>query len=216
MPSEALRTLWKQFSGASIQNSESKWFLPDSKLVQTIQEFDPLLEECLREANIEQLEQKEILSVIRNGGQKVFAILVLMQGHPVELMLNFMRGDQMLQNNLDARLPFGVDELKLVIKDDILAGEFFRRQWELLSPLFRSDRTHRELKHQTILPFIQEMQIPHGEGGCGIVTKVTLHAAHHHFKQDFNVISEVSFPILFHNYRVSDACRSRWLENKSK
>lgn len=216
MPSDALRTLWKQFTGASIQNSESKWFLPDSKLVQILQESDQLLEECLREANIEQLEQKEILSVIRHGGQKVFAILVLMQGHPVELILNFMRGDQMLQNNLDAKLPFSVDELKLVIRDDLLAGEFFRRQWELLSPLFRSDRTHRELKHQTILPFVQEMQIPHGEGGCGIVTKVTLHAAHHHFKQDFNVISEVSFLILFYNCKVSDASRSRWLENKSK
>ncbi len=131
-------------------------------------------------------------------------------------MLNFMRRDLMLENNVDARLPFSIDELKLVIKDDLLAGEFFRRQWELLSPLFRPDRTHRELKHQNNLPFIQEMQIPHGEGGCGIVTKVTLHAAHHHFKQDFNVISEVSFLILFRKFKVSDASRLWWLENKSK
>lgn len=195
MSSGALGTLWAQFRRASIRNIDAKDFIPDSKLVQILKQADSNLEQCLMEANIDPLEYEEILSVIRNGGQKVFTILVLMQGHPVKLILNFMRGDQMLQSVLDAKLPFSIEELEDILKDDLLASDFDERQWKVLSPLFRFDRTHRELKHQTILPFIDVKKLKNGEGGCGTVTKVTLHADHHRFRQDFSVVSAVSLSI---------------------
>lgn len=183
MSSNALNTLWKKFGEASIENSDGKRFLPDSKLFEVLEEEDINLEQCLLEGEVQEVDREEVLLSIRDGAQKLFAILVLMQGHPVKLMLNFMRRDQMLQTSLDARLPFSIKDLRLILKDKTLASHFDRWQWEVLSPLFKADRTHRELKKNTILPFIHEEPIPNAKGGYGIVTKVTLHEAHHCFTQ---------------------------------
>lgn len=141
------------------------------------------LGQCLRERKIQEVDCEEVLSEIRDGAQKLFAILVLMQGHPVNLILNFMRRDQMLRTSLDSKLPFRIKDLRLILQDKPLASDFDRWQWEVLSPLFKPDRTHRELMKKTILPFIREELMPDAKGGFSVMSKVTLHQSHHCFDQ---------------------------------
>ena len=183
MSSSALNTLRDRFNKAYIHKPDGRWFIPDSKLFEVLEDEDGNLEQCLREGQIPEVERDEVLMLIRDGAQKMFAIVVLMQYHPVRLILKFMRKDQMLQTSLDARLPFSLNDLNRILQDKSLAHEFDRGQWEVLSPLFRPDRSHRELEAKTILPFVREEPIPGAKGGFGIVSKVTLHEAHHCFDQ---------------------------------
>ena len=193
MSSSALNTLWDRFNNAYIHKLHGGRFIPDSRLFEILEDEEDNLEQCLREGQIPEVERDEVLMLIRDGAQKLFATLVLMQYHPVRLILNFMRKDQMLQTSLDGRLPFSLDDLNRILQDKNLAHEFDRGQWEVLSPLFSPDRSHRELEAKTILPFIREEPIPSAKGGFGIVSKVTLHQAHHCFDQLPN--SMISRPI---------------------
>ena len=183
MSSSALNTLCDRFNNAYIHKPHGGRFIPDSKLFEVLEDEDDNLEQCLKEGQIPVVERDEVLMLIRNGAQKLFAIIVLMRYHPVRLILDFMRKDQMLQTSLDARLPFSLNDLNRILQDKSLAHDFDRGQWEVLSPLFRPDRSHRELEAKTILPFIHEEPILGAKGGFGIVSKVTLHEAHHCFDQ---------------------------------
>jgi len=192
MSKNALETLFRKFTEALVENADSKTFLPDSDLIRLLEEAEPNLKQCLINAQVDPLEHDEVLELIRHGGRKVFATLVLMNNHPVNLILKFMAGDQMLWNELDARLPFALVELNLILGDDHLAKLFYLKQWVLLSPLFKSDRAHREFEKHTILPFVHVDDIKNGQGGCGTVTRVTLHKTQHRFRQASNVTSHVS------------------------
>lgn len=181
MSSDSLDALYKRFTEASIENASGQRFLPNSTISGILEDEDDCLEHRLRQGGIEKVDIEEALALTRNGAQKIFVVLVLLQGHPIRLIKNFMTWDQMLQVPLDAKLPITIKDLCLILKDKALAIQFDQYQWEVLSPMFMADRSHRKLKKKTILPFIREERIPNAKGGYGIVSRVTLHQAHHGF-----------------------------------
>lgn len=173
-----------------VRNSVDKTFLPDATLAAILQDFD--LEAGLKEAGLSPVSfRREAKEAIHTGGSKVFAILVLMQGHPLHLIHGILKTDQLTGRTLDSRLPFNIPELleafHLGSKDDKLeenedwATQFCRLQWQLISPFFKEDRIHRLLRFETILPFTKCELLPN-PGAYADVYDVTLDGAHHGFE----------------------------------
>lgn len=163
--------------GAMIENYEGKKFLADSTLARITSETD--LEGCLCEAEVGPATvRKEVHDTVLNGGNKTFAILAMMESQPVELVLNFLKVDQLNLGNLDSRLPYKyMDHLKEILGSHPLAFEFFNCQWFVMSPLFREDRSDRNFNEHTVFPFVKKVKI--GSGAYGDVYEVTLHETHH-------------------------------------
>jgi hypothetical protein len=177
MSASRLETFHQQLKAGMIENFEGKSFQPDSVLFQIL--HDTNLDACLREAGVTlvSLPEKD-RERIRTEGQKLFALLALLKTKCVELIVNFIKADQLLDASLDGFLPCKrIDDISDILENNLLATEFFDTQWSLTALLFREDRGHRDLRKQTILPFIARTTI--GSGGYGQVYKVTLDPRHH-------------------------------------
>ncbi|KAE9363351.1 kinase-like protein [Stipitochalara longipes BDJ] len=177
MSASKLETLHQRMKAGMIENFEGKSFLLDSVLFQILHDTD--LDACLREAGVTlaSLPDKD-RERIRKGGQKLFALLALLKTKSVELIVNFIKADQLLDASLDAFLPCKrIDDISDILENNLLATEFFDTQWSLTAPLFYEDGSHRDLRKQTILPFIVRTTI--GRGGYSQVYKVTLDSRHH-------------------------------------
>ncbi|KAH8706168.1 hypothetical protein BGZ61DRAFT_575664 [Ilyonectria robusta] len=159
MPKPKLQSLRSQLMGAMIENYEGKKFLADSTLARITSETD--LEGCLCEAEVGPATvRKEVHDTVLNGGNKTFAILAMMESQPVELLLNFLKVDQLNLGNLDSRLPYKyMDHLKEILGSHPLAFEFFNCQWFVMSPLFREDRSDRNFNEHTAKLACKEMAV---------------------------------------------------------
>jgi hypothetical protein len=118
----------------------------------------------------------DIVDKIMKGGQKVFAILVLLKGEEARIV-DFMKHDQFQHAPLDFKLPFSMETLSGIVPE--IAEEFYRIQWEFVAPVFSRGVVHRELHERTRLPFVQNVLI--GDGGFGDVYEVELHPDHQIF-----------------------------------
>lgn len=128
---------------------------------------------ALRQAGISALQIDDLAIKIYKGGQKVFAILVLLKGEESKIA-NFITHDQFAQSQLDFKLPFSLELLNTIIPD--IADEFFETQWEFVAPVFSRGVIHRELHDRTKLPFLQNTEI--GSGGFGDVYEIQLDPDH--------------------------------------
>ncbi|KAK3387403.1 kinase-like domain-containing protein [Podospora didyma] len=173
-----LEALRDQLSGTMAKNFEGKVFLPDLTCRNIISAAD--IEGCLREAELGPATLRdEVVSAIQNGGQKLFAILALMQGNHVGLLVNFLSVDHLNTGTLDARLPFQLGQLMEMFGDPVQAASFYQTQWALTSPLFREDRSDRKFNNDTVLPFMTRTL--KGSGVSGKVYEVVFHNSHHAF-----------------------------------
>lgn len=97
------------------------------------------------------------------------------------LIANFVEKDYFLKDTVvDSRLPFSVEALEAILSNKRLAIRFETRQWDVISPYFRSERNHRIFPENIILPFTHQEAIR--EGGFGQIWKVRLPSRHHGFE----------------------------------
>ena len=115
----------------------------------------------------------EFVEMIRNGGQRTFAILITI--YRPEQIVAFAEHDQFQTATLDSKLPYCKADLEKILPEGDRV-DFFEKQWEFTAPIFRRGAGHRCLKQRTIFPFLESAF--QGEGAAGDVHKVKLHRSH--------------------------------------
>lgn len=136
-------------------------------------------------ASVEEVYRRdEAVQLVLRGGRKVFAVLTILNEEP--MLVSFLETDTALSKSLDSRLPIAESALLSLFANsahgDVIAKEFFDRQWEFIAPLFRPNISHRVFDDMTVMPFVWGSKISAGEGAFGYVDKVTLHARHQGFE----------------------------------
>jgi hypothetical protein len=148
-----------------------KYFVPEGSLQGQITYSD--VQSLVIGCGIEDFRQQEIVDSVLLKATKIFAILVLMD--KVVLIIDFIKADQLLNQELDSKLPFSFDNLqKIIPQDDV--QDFYEKQWEFVAPLFSKDKGHRLLDVDTILPFAKDDQ--RDEGGFGWIFHTKIHSRH--------------------------------------
>ncbi|KAL9032562.1 MAG: hypothetical protein Q9180_006432, partial [Flavoplaca navasiana] len=127
----------------------------------------------LRTSMVQLHRENEAISTIRYGGQKTFAILVMI--HKPHSIIAFVEKDQLQTTAIDSRLPYSKADLDkiLPVADSV---DFFERQWEFTAPVFRRRTGHRCLYDRTVFPFLKSTD--HGKGASGDVYMVKIHRSH--------------------------------------
>ena len=75
------------------------------------------------------------------------------------------------RNELDARLPFGQEQLSEILHED--AKLFLRSQWDFLPHIFQGDH-HQHIPDSYVLPFLNDKRLDELEGGFGAISEVTV------------------------------------------
>ncbi|KAI0966951.1 kinase-like domain-containing protein [Xylaria arbuscula] len=157
---------------ALVENHESKWYMPYSRLDGILDENT--LREIITTCGIQPYKWEEVLGEVARGGKKIFGILVMLRKE--QEIVRFIENDYMQGQPLDAKLPFGKPELIAILGEE--NGElFYRKQWTMSVPRFRGDSSHRIFDKATIFPFTQERKI--GAGAFGTIYEVKLDPEHH-------------------------------------
>ncbi len=151
---------------------EDRYIIPHQAL-HRLMTRDVVLDAIKNCEDIPVFHQDSTVDAIMRGGRKIFSVLVLLKGEEWSIT-KFREHDQLQNSRLDARLPFSIDTLNLIVLE--IADEFYEKQWELIGPIFSKDIVHRFLQPETRLPFIHNEKI--GEGGFGVVYKVKLDPDH--------------------------------------
>ena len=133
-----------------------------------------VLRDCLKSSKAPLHRVDEIITLVRQGGCRTFAILIMIR--MLHHLMRFVESDELQRVHLDSRLPYTLSNLEsiLLCKDD--ADEFFEQQWEFTAPVFRRRAGHRSLHDQTVFPFLESKY--QGSGARGTVYKVELHPQH--------------------------------------
>lgn len=149
-----------------------RYIIPDCVLPTIIDEntVDAVLAKC----SIAVHKRSEIASAIVDGGKKVFAILIL--GGQQRLVSKFLEHDGLQKTDIDSKLPFNLPQLCSIFGNNDAADTFFELQWELVSPIFGNDRSHRMLHEDSILPIVRETFL--SKGGFGDVYAIQLVETH--------------------------------------
>ena len=157
------------------KNFRARLFLPELSLHKLMQKESVCT--ALAELKIEHYRREELAREIVQRARKVFAILLLIgHGEAIEVMF---KHDSLQQLSVDAKLPFSERSLQILLGNDSLAGDFFERQWELITPVFSHTLLPREFEGETILPFLG--QEPKGDGSFGEVWEYDIHPENHRF-----------------------------------
>jgi len=146
-------------------------FIPQKALYRLLSK--DVVSATLRRSGTSAIHIDSLTDKILKGGQKLFAILVLLKGEESKI-LEFVKHDQLAVSPLDSRLPFSLETLTTVVPS--IALEFYETQWELLAPVFSKGVLHRELHDMIRLPFVRNKWI--GGGGFGDVYEIELETAH--------------------------------------
>jgi hypothetical protein len=165
----------------SVKSLDGRNFFPE-KDVAALPEDDLRL--AVRSSIEEVYRRDEAVQLVLRGGRKVFALLIILNEE--SMLVNFLETDTALSKSLDSRLPLTESALLSLFANsahgDVIAKEFFDRQWEFIAPLFRLDISHRFFDDMTVMPFVWGSKTSAGEGAFGYVDKVTLHARHQGFE----------------------------------
>ncbi|KAK7943798.1 uncharacterized protein PG986_012911 [Apiospora aurea] len=156
------------------KNYQSRYFVPRQALLKKLSQ-DVVKRELRGTVPLHQLD--EMAHTVFRRGRLIFAILVLIDR--LHYMINFIEDDQLQQDQLDHKLPFGLQALQNIMMKPIDATRFHEKQWEITAPKFRSFVLRRHLAYDTILPFRSEVKI--GQGGFGDVYRITIDSAHQRF-----------------------------------
>ena len=157
------------------KNFHARLFLPELSLHKLLQKESVCA--TLAGLEIERYRREELAKEIVQRARKVFAILLLIgHGEAIEAMF---KHDSLQNSSLDAKLPFSEHALQILLGNDHLAGDFFERQWELITPVFSHTLLPREFEEETILPFLG--QDSKGSGSFGEVWEYHIHPENHKF-----------------------------------
>ncbi|KAI4096939.1 MAG: hypothetical protein LQ344_000742 [Seirophora lacunosa] len=128
---------------------------------------------ALRTHKVQLHRENEAVNLIRQGGLKTFAILIMI--YRPQLIVAFVENDQLQTTNIDSRLPYSKGDLDQILPfaDSV---DFFEKQWEFTAPVFRRRAGHRCLHDRTVFPFLESSG--HGHGVPGDIYKVKLHRSH--------------------------------------
>jgi hypothetical protein len=159
------------------------FFIPQKLLYKLLTR--DIVSTTLSQSGISAIHIDNLTETILKGGQKLFAILVLLKGEETRI-LEFVKHDQHSALPLDSRLPFSLETLTTIVPD--IAVEFYETQWDLLAPVFTKGVLHRELHDLIRLPFVRSEHV--GEGGFGDVYRIELEA--HHQTLPFIPVEDVS------------------------
>jgi hypothetical protein len=170
------------------KNAENHYFTP-SHLVREAMVSDKI-RETLLVAKVELYHIDEAIDVIKNGAWNVFAILILMK--EPQYILNFIKDDHLQRSTIDTKLPFELKKLEELLKDPMLALDFYDKQWGFAAPFFSSSVFPRILPFDFILPFLREEGL--GEGSFGNVYKIQVERSYQQF--DREPYHEVSILVL--------------------
>ncbi|KAF2732806.1 kinase-like protein, partial [Polyplosphaeria fusca] len=160
----------QQISDLYLENWRSEKYVPIRELKQLLNEST--VKQVLQESEIEPYQHPEIVRSVRSGGYRTFGILCIISR--TSKIAEFVKRDGFLPIDLDSRLPYEEQVLKIIIPDDYRA--FYDNQWAFSAPIFACNFQHRILHDKCILPF-QEIE-EKGEGGFGVISKVSLPGAH--------------------------------------
>lgn len=179
-----LVTLKDRIHGLRCKNYQSRYFVPRQALLKELSQ-DVVKGELEGTFPLHQLE--EMTQAVFRKGRLIFAILVLIDR--LHYMIKFIEDDQLQPNQLDHKLPFGLQTLEKMMMKPIDADRFHEKQWEITAPVFRSYVLRRHLADDTILPFRSEVKI--GHGGFGDVYRITIDRAHQKFGTSIHQVSSL-------------------------
>lgn len=180
-----LETLKDRIDGLRCKNYQSRYFVPRQALLKELSQ-DVVKRELKVTVPLHQLD--EMAQAVFRRGRLIFAILVLIDR--LHYMIKFIEDDQLQPDQLDHKLPFGLQTLEKMMKP-IDATRFHEKQWEITAPVFRSFVLRRHLADDTILPFRSEVKI--GQGGFGDVYRITIDSAHQRFDASIHQVSSLGY-----------------------
>lgn len=163
-----LESLKRQINLIRVENCYMQYFVPEDKLKEIISE-DVI--NSLNRGIDHAYRRNEITRYILDRAVKVFAVLIAIS-RPAR-MQDFMTHDQSNAYNLDHQRPFTLHDLQTIFGDDLVASEFFDKQWEFWPPRFSGEVIRREFLPKTIFPFVRERHL--ATGGYGDVFRVHIH-----------------------------------------
>lgn len=115
------------------------------------------------QGRIQIYEQQGVVDSILNNGLRLFAVLLSLS-RP-ELILKFMKTDHFAESQLDSKMPLSLQALAVSVEDDKLRMRIHKLQWKFWVPFLRVDQLHRELEHETRLPFVDCKELRGGAFG---------------------------------------------------
>lgn len=149
-------------------NKQNHYFYPHRIVHQLV--TSKVIHEILKNEKVEPYAIKSAAQYLLNtGGRRIFAILALVQ-RP-QLILHFIKDDQLQQGDPDHKLPFKKELLEDLIPSPT-SEDFWDKQWEFTAPFFSESVFARVLPDEFILPFLNEEDF--GEGALGRVYKVQI------------------------------------------
>lgn len=117
------------------------------------------------------------VDAIISGAHRIFAILVYIRN--TKCIRHFIEGDKYKGSGLDHGLPFDKENLRTILPTELIADEFYERQWHFSAPIFSDSVFSRALPPETILPFTNEQRL--GEGGFGDVYSINIEPSHQRY-----------------------------------
>lgn len=190
--------LFQRIHQLRLRNADGSHFVPEAALKREIlgPEAREHIRTAIRGSGVEFHMEEEALNSIMQGGQKVFAILVLTNN--VHYLRNFIEADGFQRTGWDGRLPLQESHVESIIPCSTDSIKFYETQWEFLAPVFGGDRSHRQLHDRVVLPFIKDEYL--AEGGFGKISKVSLPRGHHKMGAGYDSGSEVSHTSQFFHH----------------
>lgn len=162
----------------SLQNINKAQYIPEGQLDEILTSENIRI--CLEQSKISPNLWDDCIAAVESGGRRVFAILIL-----VERMLfldKFVGIDgSHIDLHLDAQLPLPNERLVRLLGSQSKAKDFYKRQWEVLAPVFDGSSIHRTYDKDTILPFTRPVK-ELGDGAFGVVSMITLPNTQHRFE----------------------------------
>lgn len=172
-----MEPLREELERSLLQNIDCRQFIPEKEVRRIVS--DDIVRACVEQSGIEPQLRQDCIEAVLAGGQRVLAILLMLDHE--HLIANFVEKDYLLKDTVvDSRLPFPLEALEAILSTKRLAMRFETRQWEVISPYFRSERNHRIFPEEIILPFTHQEAIR--EGGFGQIWKVRLPSCHNGFE----------------------------------
>lgn len=153
---------------------------------------DIMTEDAIREALLDEENDSncrlssiyidDAVSNIRNGGAKVFALLVLVRC--TNSLLEFINRDH-FQRGIDEQLPLSRADLERMLPSSNEAEDFYSRQWQFAVPVFSESIFNKVYPIDYILPFTKDNRI--GVGGFGVVYEIEIDSSYHNFQDGLQV-----------------------------
>lgn len=169
-------------------NYEQKKFVSNRALEKLMTES--AIREVLEELRIPSADLETLSRGILQGGQMVFAILLLVDNAK---SIGLFLSNDYRQAGIDSRLPHNRETLSEILSGyegdsdcDLIASRFEEKQWSFALPKFESRMMQYRFPSSTVIPILERKLV--AEGGFGDIFKVKLHPDCHILPVDGNEV----------------------------